>query len=255
MGFNVDYSFALNTDPSITVEYGYHRGKHGWDSDPTGVPGEGLFDLSHPSSPYTEWDITIIRGEVRTSFKSEKFYTQYMSRMLHQLKNAVPSLRGVVTSYLGLSWSVTDVVKEHNSYIAALSEVDSGSTKRKRDEEQTSSRGDEHKRSKSGKIIVSMDYSCVEHEKPSLPDVSVEFNFSHPINYKNISVNTWAVPIGDPGDSNPYEKKRDARAATWQCSLKFWNEWQAIFKEKTDRERKEVKELWHSAIKDGSWKD
>jgi hypothetical protein len=48
------------------------------------------------------------------------------------------------------------------------------------------------KRSKSDEIFVSPDYlSCLE----ALPDVNVEFNFWHPINYKNISINSLAVQL------------------------------------------------------------
>ena len=63
-------------------------------------------------------EISIWKGEVSFIFRSEKFYSHYMSRMLELLKAAVPSLTGVVGSRTGSAWSVTNVVKEHDSYLA-----------------------------------------------------------------------------------------------------------------------------------------
>ena len=64
-------------------------------------------------------EISIWKGEVSFIFRSEKFYSHYiLNRMLELLKAAVPSLTGVVGSRTGSAWSVTNVVKEHDSYLA-----------------------------------------------------------------------------------------------------------------------------------------
>jgi hypothetical protein len=221
----------------------------------------------------TEWEVTIVGGEFHPLFKSKHFYMQYMHRMLHQLKGAVPSLRGVVSCSLPYAWSVTDTVRKHDSYgealleldsyMEALLELDSHSQKRKRDEEHESgqenkkSRPDDATRGGDDNVFVSPNYAVDGPDKePYAPVVCVEFDFEHPINHNNNCMDgtTWAVGDFHEDGSNPYDNLDDAYKATWQCNLKFWNEWQDKFKKRSFDGRSNVKKLWLSAIEDGSWK-
>jgi hypothetical protein len=127
MGYNVGYEFYLSAHSSVSCTFVYDRGQHGWLDSPVGVPGEGLQNVSKnkdkdSNSRFHEWLITIDNGEVKFLFRSEKFYSHYMTRLLQLLKNEVPSLVGFVLGYAfgdTLYWSVALDVKEH----ATMSDV------------------------------------------------------------------------------------------------------------------------------------
>eukprot|EP00966_Prymnesium_polylepis_P126999 2937261-Prymnesium_polylepis.1 len=92
MGYNVDYEctlFASGSESDVKLYYGR---------------GEGLFE--EPKLGCKEWLITIESGKVTMAFRSEKFYADYMTRMLKLLKVRVPSLHGYVSCNQNIYWIV-----------------------------------------------------------------------------------------------------------------------------------------------------
>ena len=94
MGYDVEYQCTLYVDDPVNLTFHYSRGNGGWSGDapPPDHEGEGL--LEGLEQVYAEWFITIKNGNVMMTLDSEKFYDNYMTRMLRLLKERVPSLHG-----------------------------------------------------------------------------------------------------------------------------------------------------------------
>ena len=110
MGYNVEYNctlFVSDSEPDNIFHYS--RGLSGWSGDapPEGHQGEGLVEGLVDEDQVGEWIITIEGGKVKMKFRSEKFYPNYMTRMLKLLKERVPSLSGYVSCDLDKYWVVT----------------------------------------------------------------------------------------------------------------------------------------------------
>lgn len=150
-----------------------------------------------------------------------------------------------------------DIVREstHPSYSPTLQSKKSKLDDAVGDGDDDEKRGED---APDSNVFVSPDYLVDEpDDDPGVPDVCVEFNFENPINHYNcMTGDTWAVSDGDfyVNSSNPYDNLGDARKATWQCSLKFWNKWQDKLKKNSLSEIKNLRQRWMSAIEDGSWK-
>ena len=92
MGYNVYYEctlFASESESDVKLYFSRH---------------EGLFE--EPKLGCKEWLITIESGKVTMTFRSEKFYADYMTRMLKLLKERVPSLHGYVSCSENIYWIV-----------------------------------------------------------------------------------------------------------------------------------------------------
>ncbi len=120
MGYNVEYQITLYVDDQDLKETLYYdRGDCGWfgDEPPPDVENEGISDKDG------EWCITIADGTVDMDFRSEKFYSNYMTRMLKVLKERVPSLHGYVSCRddgVDIYWTITSKVRPYKRKEQAL---------------------------------------------------------------------------------------------------------------------------------------
>jgi hypothetical protein len=117
MGYDVEYQCTLYVDDRVNLTFHYSRGNGGWSGDapPPDHEGEGL--LEGLEQVYAgEWVITIKNGNVTMTLRSEKFYDNYMTRMLRllNLKERVPSLHGYVSCDLNIYWVVTSEVRRYD---------------------------------------------------------------------------------------------------------------------------------------------
>ena len=65
---------------------------------------------------WSDWCITIADGTVDMKIRSEKFYSNYMTRMLNALKERVPSLHGYVScrdADVDIYWTITNKVRRY----------------------------------------------------------------------------------------------------------------------------------------------
>ena len=121
MGYDVEYEITLYVDDQDLKETLYYdRGDCGWfgDEPSPDVENEGISDKEGG-----DWCITIADGTVDMDFRSEKFYSRYMNRMLQALKERVPSLHGYVSCQdagYDIYWTITSKVRRYEREERAL---------------------------------------------------------------------------------------------------------------------------------------
>lgn len=111
---NVEYDITLYVDDKdLKKTVFYDRGSATWT--------EGISDKDVRRGAdgtvlqgWSDWCITIADGTVDMKIRSEKFYSNYMTRMLNALKERVPSLHGYVSCRDGevdIYWTITNKVR------------------------------------------------------------------------------------------------------------------------------------------------